>query len=845
MNLNRYANLSIMISFMYAAVVFFMENQITAYFSNQKTLLWITVSLTAVNMLMLTSLFCSGKLNITVILLNFAQITIFCLLYIQIQHISYNAHTPLSLSTNDGYRFAVLHLLNSFDFIDIMECYCPDFQKFSPKNTSERIVSFSMCFTEGIFFMGIIFSEIRQFPKVEKVITVKKWLGFSGLTILITMGIAVSLKNLNMEDRFMWILDNILHIADFGDAFQIFGWHFYSPKTDMISPAKNILFRLAVSVWLIIFLYHYLYLSALEESVRDRIEELIEFINSCELSARKIIAVEELKKHGNLAEPAIPSLIKLLESDNKYVRRAAANALKEINPQWTQTKIAQEALINFFDLLINSKFISTRIARAEAIGEFGRQAKKLVPDLIKVLDNEKEKPVRNAVSQALVKIGLTAFPDLLDIINNPMKNQNVRAEAAHVTAKIGSDHPGKVVPKMVKSLNSKDMETKKLAGEILKEMGPEAVPVLIEMLKNKQTPGLIVEAFTKIRMTSDILSRLFELLLKDNSLQKSIVRILSGIVPDSDIDVDKGVLEAVKSFIAALKHEQIQIRINAIEALKNIKYRSRIAIPALVDVMLNDKEELVRKKAKEALEEIILEPFSIFDLIKKLKDGKEDKETERSDAARTLGEIGPPEAEKAIPDLIKALADEDEKVRYEAARALRRIDSEWRRHKCLATLIPCFIEAMGQVDVEFPCKMPQEALEETGDAAVRYLVESLIHANTSVVDKDLEFLETYHPDWTNSSGAVKAIPCLIKGLKNDQWYIRCNAALVLGEIGWSARQALPHLILALADRNKNVRDTAKKSMSKIVLERKRNDLKWFRSSKNPGAVSISEQLDCR
>ena len=412
---------------MYVAAIFFMENQIAAYFSDQKTLLWITVSLTAVNMLMLTSLFCNGRLDITVILLNFAQTVIFCLLYIQIS--SYDSHTPLSLSTNGWCRFAALHLLNSFDFIDIIECYSPDFQKFSPKNNSEGIVSFSMCFTEGILFMGIVFSGIRQFPKVENAVAVKKWLGFAGFTILITMGIAVSLKNLNIEDRFMWILDNILHIADFGDAFQIFGWHFFSPKTDMISPAQNILFRLAVSVWFIIFLYHYLYLSALDESVRDRIEELIELINSCDCSAQKIIAVEELKKHGDLAESAIPSLIKLFESYNKYVRRAAANALREINPQWTRTETAKKSLVNFLNLLTNSEIKSTRIAAAEAIGEFGRHAQKLVPDLIKVLENKDEdRVVRNVVSQALVKIGTKAVPDLVSVMKNPEKDKNLRKE---------------------------------------------------------------------------------------------------------------------------------------------------------------------------------------------------------------------------------------------------------------------------------------------------------------------------------------------------------------------------------------------------------------------------------
>jgi HEAT repeat protein len=321
-------------------------------------------------------------------------------------------------------------------------------------------------------------------------------------------------------------------------------------------------------------------------------------------------------------------------------------------------------------------------------------------------------------------------------------------------------------------------------------------------------------------MTSDILSHLLEL-LKDNSIQKSVVTVLKEIAPKSDIDVDKGLLEAIKKFIEALKHEQIQTRITAIEALATIKYPARIAIPALADVLLYDKDKSVQKKAKEALKKIILPPFSVSELIKKLKD---ENETDRRNAARELGEIGPPEAEKAIPDLIKVLSDEDEKVRYEAVRALRRINPEWRRHGCLAALIPCFIEAMGQADIEFRCKMPGEALEQIGEKAVQYLIESLTHPNNTVIENSADFLENCHPGWRESQGATDAVPRLIRKLQNGQWYIRCNAAVILGEIGWRARQSLPHLILASADRNRDVRDAARTSVSKMVLNRKKEAL---------------------
>ncbi|MDM8524960.1 HEAT repeat domain-containing protein [Desulfococcaceae bacterium HSG8] len=124
---------------------------------------------------------------------------------------------------------------------------------------------------------------------------------------------------------------------------------------------------------------------------------------------------------------------------------------------------------------------------------------------------------------------------------------------------------------------------------------------------------------------------------------------------------------------------------------------------------------------------------------------------------------------------------------------------------------------------KFRCNAPHEAIKEIGNVAVRHLVEAQIQENNDIATNAAKFLEDNHPDWRKSQGAVEAIPCLVQGLKNDRWYTRHAAAEVLGEIGWGAKTSLPHLVMALADRNKAVRRAAKKAISEMVLRRKKRE----------------------
>ena len=108
----------------------------------------------------------------------------------------------------------------------------------------------------------------------------------------------------------------------------------------------------------------------------------------------------------------------------------------------------------------------------------------------------------------------------------------------------------------------------------------------------------------------------------------------------------------------------LQARIRPVEALGK---KGPEGIPALLEVLKDDKDWRVRRTAAFALARI--GPEAIPALAKALQD--EDTSVRRF-AADALSMKGP-EAKEAVPALTEALQDEDETVRWSAARALERI----------------------------------------------------------------------------------------------------------------------------------------------------------------------------
>jgi HEAT repeat protein len=192
---------------------------------------------------------------------------------------------------------------------------------------------------------------------------------------------------------------------------------------------------------------------------------------------------------------------------------------------------------------------------------------------------------------------------------------------------------------------------------------------------------------------------------------------------------------------------------------------------------------------------------------------KRDQVKHRSDAARSLGVLGP-DARAAVPDLIGALHDPDAEVRMAAVFTLGQIGP------AAADAVEPLMQLVTDYDRDpGTAIMAIDALGRIGPAARR-----VVPVFTAMVRAPR------HNAWIHFAMALcrmgpegreeasPTVPALIDVLATDKWAPnRRFAAEVLSEIGPSARQAVSALEAATDDADPQVRHAARNALT--VLER--------------------------
>jgi HEAT repeat protein len=154
----------------------------------------------------------------------------------------------------------------------------------------------------------------------------------------------------------------------------------------------------------------------------------------------------------------------------------------------------------------------------------------------------------------------------------------------------------------------------------------------------------------------------------------------------------------------------------------------------------------------------------------------EDK-VERRDASYRLSQMGP-DAQKAVPVLIKALEDRDDQIWFNAITALARIGPGAKE------AVPALIEQLEQASRGRSRERAQYrtafALGSIGPAALPELQKALEHERSNVREGAARAVTWIGPD------AAPLVPVLIKCLGDDDEDVRATTAEALGAVGQDA-----------------------------------------------------------
>ena len=185
-------------------------------------------------------------------------------------------------------------------------------------------------------------------------------------------------------------------------------------------------------------------------------------------------------------------------------------------------------------------------------------------------------------------------------------------------------------------------------------------------------------------------------------------------------------------------------------------------------------------------------------LVKALGDNNENV---RANAALTLGRIGA-STTAVVPGLTAVLKDESDRVRENAAGALGAIGPE--AAQAVEALLVCLSDREPYVNGK-----SAEALSRIGSAAVPGLIGTLNSGKSAARWSATIALGKIGPD------AFPAVPALTQALADTSDEIRWGAAVALGNIGTGARSAVPALMLGLSDKDQDVRRGASLALDQI------------------------------
>lgn len=379
---------------------------------------------------------------------------------------------------------------------------------------------------------------------------------------------------------------------------------------------------------------------------------------------------------GSRASRHVDELTELLEYPDQRVQVAAAEALGGLGRRADDS-------VGELGAQLGDDDASVRVAAAEALGRLGSRAEGQSSRLVQALQDD-EARVRDAASAALAGIGEEAVPSLIRALG---KGDPVFLQA--VVETLGEMGPV-AVPRLVGSLqgDGRQLLERRYAALALAQIGGadrRVIPALAASLKDDQPDVRIaaLDALGRIGGAAQSITDKLIALATDQrepvAVREAALTAIANIAP-TDETVNRTLANAVAEGNPAIYRAAVAGLILA---------RSRTALGGNVGELIDVLEagpETGRVAAAERLGAMGGFAVEAVEPLNAVLADRGNSAALRAAAATALGMIGP-EAESAVPELIRTLAETDTELRDAAVVALDRIGPQTQT-------IPALLEAM-------------------------------------------------------------------------------------------------------------------------------------------------------
>jgi HEAT repeat protein len=461
--------------------------------------------------------------------------------------------------------------------------------------------------------------------------------------------------------------------------------------------------------------------------------------------------------------PALSEVIAKLASDD------AKQQLKAVDEICSREASAAEAAPKLVELL-SARSAELRWHAARALAAMGPKAAAAVPALAKSL-SDADPLVRAHAAQALGQIG-PASRDVVADLGKLIADPDVRVRRATVAAWRNIRPGPKVsIPIFVKVLEDAQGEVKVQAMLAISEAGREAVPALIEALKNDRARywACIVLGDIGPHAAEAIPALVEQLKCEEPQVRMQATMALTAIGPS-----DSGTIAAL---IPLLRDSEYSVRYAATFAMTKIGPAAKDATPTLKK-NLDDKDTFLVAISAWALARVNDKDAAALDVaISKLVPALKDKEQRtRLIAVKALFDLNPP-SEKVAPALAEALRDSDPEVLANVIDALAAHGE---------AVVPRAIKALDNDKLRVPAIMLLRRLGPKAKDAVPALVAILKSDGSAPFRQEIiDALESI------GMASEQSVPALVGLLSDDNLEVRRGATFALGKIGPAAKAALP------------------------------------------------------